>query len=94
MSKGGNGQRMSSRCVGYSSTVTDEREEPTRKLLEAAVKAGTVIQWDDGSADGGRFFWWNGVPGAAMRELNKAIGGRWERRHLDADDIRKMNAAK
>jgi hypothetical protein len=73
MSRAGHGRASSSRMTGYRVIVPDDDETRVVKLLERAEVAGTVHrgQW----SNSGGWFWFNGAPGPAMRELREAIDG-------------------
>lgn len=57
------------RVVGYK-FEGDYLEGPLEKMLEKAVKAGVVTQFDTGR---GHLVWFNGPPGAALRKLRDEV---------------------
>lgn len=57
------------RVVGYAFEIADEGVVQAEKILDAALVAKTITQFDTGNG----FVWWNGPPGEGMRAVKSAI---------------------
>lgn len=60
-----------SRVVGYrwEAAAPLPNLRAVDRILDAAVVAGVVTQWDRDEC----FLWVNGTPGAALREVRRAV---------------------